>query len=79
MQHSREETIAMLDALEKALPGMVKSDPDAPDFWPLFAGEADVIVDGAAPEDCDYVRGRIDCMLKNAGMIPGEDEGEPCR
>ncbi|HEY0230951.1 MAG TPA: hypothetical protein VGC55_06850 [Dokdonella sp.] len=43
-----------------------------------FASEADVIEDKAPPADYEFVRGRIDCMLKNLGLIPGEDEGAPC-
>ena len=63
--------VAALDKLEAFL-------ADA-DFWSAFAGEADEIAEAATPDDSDYARGRIDCMLKNAGKIPGEDEGAPCR
>ena len=70
--------VAALDALEKQLPELLLANPDEADFWPKFSGTADSIVDSAPAGDSEYVRGRIDCMLKNQGVIPGEDEGEPC-
>ena len=73
------ELATMLDALERALPGMVERPPDEAEFWRIFTGAADAIKDNAGPDDAEYMRGRIDCMPKNAGMIPGEDAGEPCR
>lgn len=71
--------VAALDALEKQLPELMLANPDEGDFWPEFAGVADSILDAAHGEDHAYAQGRIDCMLKNAGLIPGEDEGEPCQ
>jgi hypothetical protein len=52
--------------------------PDEADFWNAFAGESDAITEGAPPADQAYAQGRIDCVLKNAGLIPGEDEGASC-
>ena len=49
---TRAELAVLLDALERAMPTLVRDNPDPSDFWPAFAGEADVIEDGAgAPDD----------------------------
>lgn len=72
------KTIAALDALEALVPQLQADNPDDDDFRTAFSGEADVIEDNAPAADYEYVRGRIDCMLKNAGAIPGEEEGAPC-
>ena len=72
------KTKAQLDVLEGKLPALVEQHPDEGDFWNAFAAESELIIQSVAPVEHDYARGRIDCMLKNAGMIPGEDEGAPC-
>lgn len=69
---------AQLDVLEGKLAGLIAQYPDA-GFWNAFASETESIIDHADAHDAAYAQGRIDCMLKNAGMIPGEDEGEPCK
>jgi hypothetical protein len=71
--------VAALDRLEAGLPRMITDYPDEGDFGSPFAGEADVITENTTADDHAYQHGRIDCMLKNAGLIPGEDEGEPCK
>lgn len=78
MPMHRADLVTQLEALELALPDILARCTDEADFWPEFAGIADEIVEAALPEDHDYVAGRIDSMLKNAGMIPGEDQGAPC-
>ena len=70
---------AALDKLEADLPKMMKDHEDEGDFWSAFAAEADLITDNVSADDSAYAHGRIDCMLKNSGLIPGEDEGEPCK
>lgn len=79
MSSHNAATVAALDQLEKALPDMIKAYPEEGDFWNAFAGASDAIAEGAAAGDAEYARGRIDCMLKNVGMIPGEEEGSPCK
>lgn len=73
------KVIAQLDALERKLDVLLKEYPNDADFWKTFSGETEVILKAASPHDAEYAQGRIDCMLKNAGLIPGEDEGQPCR
>ena len=36
------------------------------------------ILANASPEDREFVRERINCMLGSAGAIPSNNEGEPC-
>jgi hypothetical protein len=67
----------MLDVLQNQLPKMIEEHPDDADFWPAFAGEADVIEDSAG-EHAAHVHSRISCMLGSAGLIPSDNEGEPC-
>ena len=75
---TRPATDSALDRLEAALPSLLKEYPDEGKFWSAFTPDADAIVRVADPADVAHAKGRIDCMLKNAGLIPGEDEGEPC-
>jgi hypothetical protein len=79
MSLDRTQVETMLDGLEASLPGLLERYDTPEMFWPIFSGEADVLKESCNPEDSAYVRGRIDCMLRNAGMIPGEDEGSTCR
>lgn len=82
MTHDRD-LITRLDDLESFLPKLIEKHTvggalQEDSFWPEFAGIADSVVDSASPADHDYAAGRVQCMLKNAELIPGEDEGEPC-
>jgi hypothetical protein len=77
MSKTIAELDAMLATLETNLPKMINEYPDDGDFWSAFAGEADIIEDSAG-EHAAHVRSRIDCMLGSAGLIPSENEGEPC-
>lgn len=77
------KTVSALNELEAFLPHLLEKHTVSGElqdgaFSSEFAGIADVIVDGASPADHDYAAGRVQCMLKNAGLIPGEDAGEPC-
>lgn len=78
MATTRADLDKRLDTLEAMLPELIQDNPDDGDFWAAFAGEADVIEDLAAPEDAAHVRGRLDCMLGSKGLIPSDNEGEPC-
>jgi hypothetical protein len=69
--------VRALDKLEAMLPKIVDENPDEEHFWPAFSGFSNEIEHAAPREDRDYVRGRISCMLKNVGMIPGDEPGAP--
>lgn len=66
----RQQLAAELNRLEWHLTSeLVPQYPDDADFWPAFAGAADVIEDKAG-EHAAYVNQRIDEMLERAGKIP---------
>lgn len=65
----RTELTAMLARLEAALPDMVAMHPDASDFWPAFAGVADIIEDSAGPADLRWVSDAIMALIA-AHQVP---------
>ncbi|PJL44188.1 hypothetical protein ERT44_18990 [Stenotrophomonas sp. MA5] len=56
------ELLEKLNALEAELPSLIQAYPDPADFWPAFAGLADLIEDEAGLHS-DEVAGRIDALL----------------
>ena len=65
----RAEIGARLQKLREDVPSMLADADDEDDFWPAFAGEADVIEDGASSaEDCRYVRNQLNRILQQAGV-----------
>jgi hypothetical protein len=65
----RNEIDARLQKLREDVPSMLADAVDEGDFWPAFAGEADVIEDGAvSAEDCRYVRNQLNRILQQAGV-----------
>lgn len=65
----RNEIDARLHKLRDDLPGMLADAEGEDDFWPAFAGEADLIEDGAvSAEDCRYVRNQLNRMLQQVGV-----------
>lgn len=63
MAKTRNELDSILDELEQELKVLVKEDADQDDFWMALVALSDAIEDDTAPEDMDYVRGRIDYIL----------------
>lgn len=63
MAKTRNELDSILDELEQELKALVKEDADQDDFWMALVALSDAIEDDTAPEDMDYVRGRIDYIL----------------
>lgn len=59
-----------LNELEAQLPALMRDHSDEADFWPAFAGQADVITEAAGPADFDWVQERLDAMLRHHGA-PG--------
>lgn len=57
---------AQLEALEAGLPVLIAQHPDDADFWPAFAGQADVIEDAAGDHGL-WVHARIAQMLAQHG------------
>ncbi len=75
MPKTRADLDAALEDLERRLPAMLEG--TRPEDWlEAFAGEADPIRDAAGPEDLVHVDNRLQCILRDAGLVPGDDE--PC-
>ena len=72
---TRAELDAALADLESKLEAMIRDYPDS-DLMDAFAGEAEAIEEATGPDDREHVNNRIQCMLRDAGLIPGDDE--PC-
>lgn len=72
----KPETEAELRRLEAMIPKLVAELP-ADEVLEAFAAEAETLTEQAGDE-APQIQGRIDCMLASAGLIPGENEGEPC-
>ncbi|MEO7432990.1 MAG: hypothetical protein ABIR62_13405, partial [Dokdonella sp.] len=62
--------VKALDKLEAMLSRIVDENPEEEQFWPIFKDFSDDIETVTPSEDRAYFQGRIDCMLKNVGMIP---------
>ena len=60
------ELTRRLDALEASLPALIAANPSPADFWPAFAGEADLLEDEAG-EHGAFVAGRVRDMLAAHG------------
>lgn len=71
MQMSRDELRTLIAQLADRLPELIQEHPDPADFWPAFAGLADVIEDSAAPDDARWAS---DAVL---GLIAAHDVPSP--
>lgn len=60
------ELTRRLEALEASLPALIAENPSPADFWPAFAGEADLLEDEAG-EHGAFVAGRVKAMLAAHG------------
>lgn len=72
---SRAELDRCLDALQDQLP-QLRTDEDADFDFLAFQDQAARIRDAAGPEDIEHVRGRLQAMLEQAGLIPSDAEAE---
>jgi len=72
---NRAEIDRCLDALQAQLPRL-RGDEDADFDFLAFQVEADRIRAGAASEDLEHIRGRLQAMLEQAGLIPSDAEAE---
>ena len=63
--------------MESELSKLIADYPNQGDFWDAFAVKANPITDSAMGSvAAAYAQGRLLNMLRDAGMIPGEDDGE---
>lgn len=73
------KSLKELDQELDQLAGSLKdhlSDVDEQHHSDAFAGVADVILESTPPEHHDHVWSRLQCIQREAGLIPGDDE--PC-
>lgn len=66
---------AALDALEAWVPVMIKETGPSSHI-DAFAGRADLITFHVPPEFKDHAWNRTQCILRDNGLIPGDEE--PC-
>jgi hypothetical protein len=69
MAANRTELVARLQALDAGLEERIERNPDTADPWPEVTTLADSIRSAAGPQDRQYVRDRIDCILAKHGVI----------
>jgi len=67
--HPRDREQTQLNGLLATLPYLQQEFPDPADFWPAFAGLADLIIDGAEPDDLDWIACQINAMLEARGLL----------
>lgn len=65
---SRDDLQIKLNRLTLSIVRLRRENPDPADFWPAFAGDADVILDSAPPELFDWVATSLDGMLNFPGL-----------
>ncbi len=76
MPKSRAELDEALRLLESNLVALAEiTDPAA---HATIERESALLLQAAGPEDVEFVRQRLNCMLGSAGLIPSDNEGEPC-
>ena len=74
MPKTRDELDAELERLEKELPALIENTRPE-DLIEAFAGHAQPNRDSAG-EHIGHVNSRLQCMLRDAGLILGDEE--PC-
>lgn len=72
---THEQAAKALDDLEDRLPRMIQ-EHDGSHLMDPVAGEAEVIEFQFNYDERIFFRNRLQCMLRDAGLIPGDDE--PC-
>lgn len=73
-KQTREELDRRVAALRDQMPEILALEEK--DQMEGFAGIADEILEAAGPEDHEHVWSQLQCILRDAGLLPGDDE--PC-
>ena len=76
MPRSRAELEEALQLLESNLVAM--ADITDPAAHASIERQSTELLQSAGPEDAEFVRERLNCMFGSAGLIPSDNEGEPC-
>jgi hypothetical protein len=75
MKNTRQDLDARLDALAASVPRMLEGSSGDSEKG-VFDRIIEEIKQAAGPEDTDHVWSRLQCILRDNGLIPGDDE--PC-
>ena len=75
MAKTLKELDLALDELAGTIQGQL-ADTRPEDHGDAFAGVADGILEATPAEHDDHVWSRLQCIQRDAGLIPGDDE--PC-
>ena len=73
-KQTREQLDARIAALRDQMPEILAYDEK--DQMDGFAGIADEILEDAGDPDREHVWSALQCILRDAGLVPGDDE--PC-
>lgn len=74
---TRAQLQAMLAALDQRIPDMLhEAGGDQDEFWCIFAGEADELVEQAGEADCDWVHEQMRTLLGAHGVAWQSDAGD---
>lgn len=74
MTKSRTELEQMLDALDEFIPRLVRTKPNAADFWIAFNRLADAVQKNAAPGDAGWVCDQLDAIQVKHHLVPPADQ-----
>lgn len=72
---TREELDEQLDELAACVPQMM-AETEESSHSDAFAGIADELLERTSAEDRPHVWSRLQCILRDNGLIPGDEE--PC-
>lgn len=76
MKKTRSELDNEVGELAALIERRATEEPDNPHLIDEFAGVADGILDAASEDDYEHVWSKLQCNLRDNGLIPGDDE--PC-
>ncbi len=76
MKLTRSELDAKVADLAEHMRRRIAEEPDSPHLIDEFAGIADGILEAASTEDHGHVWSQLQCILREHGLVPGDDE--PC-
>lgn len=74
---TKADVDAELARLETLLPSLIAELPPE-DVLGAFANEAEMLTELPPAGHEAYIRDRITCMLGSAGLIPSDNQDEPC-
>ena len=68
MRATRTELERALSDLERQLPQLIRDHVAHIDFWAVFRGYSDPIIEDASYDDFQFVKQRIETMLEPHGL-----------